>query len=390
MKKNKYLYTFSLSLLLVFLITIAAGAGSSSTVNIESIDSYYASPAINKHQTTYNLDFTGYGGIQNNGVDFDYLNQHLNESDKNDILSNLGNDGLILMGTGFQGGKFNYKNFNISAGLNEKGVIGISEDIIEVILKGNKLGQEYKFNDTRGDLAVYSDIGVGYSRSLPQLKNKLKAEKVQIGGTFHYLSGGFAKIKGEGSFNLNYEDTISGDGKVRAEYAETGTGYSFDLGLGVQRNDQLSWSTSLLNIGSIKGEDPRYYEYEYDPETDSFEETTDKPLSELKYNLPLTWKSGAKYNWKKNTKLFGSYSLSSYDSGYNDHQLAAGVKYNKFKFLPLKGGVTYSSLQGGLIFSAGVSLKLGIFKTDIGFSDIRALFEKGKNMSVSVNTGFSF
>ncbi len=387
---NKKLLVILISLF-ILIFSINFNIIAQSNIHSDYAHPYYNTPALNKADQKFEINFSGYGKIGNNAINSDYLNKHLSEEDKNEILSNIDTNGeLVILGDGKQNFNMKYKNFTFFTGLTEIALLGIPKDAIEILLKGNELGKEYNLEGTKGELALYTDTGLSYSFKNKSLAKQFNAEEVKLRGTVHYLRGGIAKLAGEGSFILNYEDTITGSGKIKAEYAEEASGYALDFRLNTKVNDKLSWSASISNIGTITADKASYYEYSYDPIEEKFKETTDQPLGNLKYNLPLTINFGTKYKWETNTNLIGGYSLTSYNSGYSDHKISGGIEYNRINFLPLSFGVTYSSLQGNLILSSGATLKLGFIQAKLTFSDLQALFNGSKSVSLGISTGFSF
>lgn len=387
---NKKLLVILISLLiLIFAINNISFANYK--INIESNNPYYNNPALSKADKNFEINFTGYGTIGNNAINSKYLNQYLDEKDKDEILSNIKDNGeLIILGEGKQNINIKYKNFTFFTGLTEVGLVSLPRDAIEILLKGNELEKEYSLKDTKGELAVYTDTGLSYSFKNNKLAKQFNSQEVRLGGSVNYLKGGIAKLAGEGSFILTYEDTISGSGKTKAEYAEQATGYALDLGLHTTVNEKLAWSASISNIGTLTADEASYYEYSYDPVEEKFQETTDQPLDNLKYSLPLKINFGTKYKWKANTNLIGSYSLTSYTTGYSDHKISGGIEYSKIKSLPVSFGATYSSLQGSIILSSGAALKLGPMYAKVTFSDLQALFNGSKSISLGMSTGFSF
>jgi hypothetical protein len=387
--KNKKILIISITLITLLLLSSTAILAKSN-IYIQGTEGYYNNPALNKADKTFEINLGGYGTFSNNGINSKYLNQHLDENDKDEILGNIDNGELILMGEGSQKINIKYNNLTIFTGLTESGVASIPKDAIEILLKGNELDREYSLEGTQGGLALYIDSGLSYSMQNKALAEQFNAEEVRLGATVHYLSGGIANLTGEGSFTLTYSDTISGSGKIKAEYAKEATGYAVDFGLNTFVNDKLAWGASIKNIGSLTADTATYYEYEYDPVEEKFVETKDQPLDSLKYRLPIEFNLGTKYRWTKHTSLIGSYSLTNYNSGYTDHKISGGIEYKRIKFLPVSLGVTYSSLQGNMILSSGAALNLGFMHAKITFSDLQALFNGSQSISLGLSSGFSF
>ena len=387
---NKKILILLLSIfILIFSINNITSANYN--INIESNSPYYSSSNLNKDGKNFEINFIGYGTVGNNSINSKYLSQHLDEENKDDILSNIENNGeLIVLGNGIQNINIRYKNLTFFTGIKEIGLASIPKDAIELLLKGNEIGKKYELEGTKAELALYNDTGFSYSFKNQKLANQFNSQEVRLIGTLHYLKGAIAKLNGEGSFTLNYKDTITGSGIIQAEYAKKATGYSLDFGLNTKVNDKLYWSFLISNIGAISTDKASYYEYSYDPEVNKFKETTDQKLDNLKYSLPMKINFGTKYRWKDNTNLIGSYSLTKYNTDHLDHRISGEIVYNKIKFLPVSIGATYSTLQNDLIFSSGVVLKLGSMHTKVIFSDLQSLFNGSKSVSLGISSRFSF
>jgi len=377
-------------LLIILLTSTFANVEASSNIYIEGMEAFKSNPALNTTDKKYEIGFKGYGFIGNNAIKSEYLNQYLDESKKEEILSNVGNDDLAIIGNGIQSMKFGYQNYGVFYGLEENGLATLSKDALELMLIGNEIGREYSFDGTKGELAVYTKGGISYSNSSSKLADRMDSRKVRLGFNLGLLSGAIAKYNGIGSITTNYQDTITGSGLVKVKYTEEGSGYVLDFGINTVKNKKISWGASISNIGSISSDSGRFYEYEYDPDAQEFKETKDQPLDKLVYSLPTKINFNTKYHWKKNTTLYNSYTITSYSSGYNDHRISGALEYNKLNYLPLSIGTTYSTLQNDLTFSAGASLKYKYLKVNAVFSDLKYIFDGSRSISLGISTSFSF
>ena len=75
---------------------------------------------------------------------------------------------------------------------------------------------------------------------------------------------------------------------------------------------------------------------------------------------------------------------------FNDINISLGAEYDQLKFLPLRLGMEYSTLQKDLKIRTGFGLHLGAWKTDIGISDVKGLFNKSQGLEFGISSGFSF
>jgi len=124
---------------------------------IEGTKAYYNNPALMKADNNIEINIYGQAAVANNAINIKYLNQHIDESKKTEILDNIGKKELILTGRGQQGFDIRYKNFTFFTGLSEAGLIAIPKDAIEIVLKGNEIGREYSLDGAVGAGAVYLD-----------------------------------------------------------------------------------------------------------------------------------------------------------------------------------------------------------------------------------------
>ena len=260
------------------------------------------------------------------------------------------------------------------------------------ILKGNEIGKTYKLDDTDLSAGIYGDTGVNFSYPVKKAAEEMEINKFKIGGSFHYLYGAIFKVEGEGETTLDYNETSS-EGNIRMEYAEEASGIAFDIGASFEIDDKLTVGTSIMNIGSLKGKDPRYSEMKLIQEGTEVttEESEDKPMEkDLIYKLPRKFKIGGRYDFRENIDLFADYTLTSYDIGTTDHTLAGAVEYKPVKMLPLRLGANYSTLQNSLALSGGMGLHLGPVHLDLGFSDLKSFFQNAKGVEAGLSVSLAF
>ena len=370
----------------------ASGLGHDFTT-IEGAAAIFSNPAfVNQRENRYILELDGQLSFWNNGLSSSYFNKYLKNKDKNNILDNIEDNGLVLNADGKQNLKIAVGSVGFFGGLKENAQGSISADIIEVILEGNEIGREYKLDGTDLSAGVYADTGLNFSYPIERAAERMDISDFKIGANLHYLYGGIVKINGKGKTTLDY-NTQQGEGYIEMKYAEEAVGYAFDLGALFEINDKTTVGASVMNLGYLKGKDPRYSKMEV--VIDGSEVTTkeiedQKMQGELVYKLPRKFKVGTSYKYRSNMDLFADYTLTNYDSGNNDHKLAGAVEYKPIKRFPLRFGVNYSTLQNSLSFSGGMGFYLGPVHLDLGFSDLKTLFQNAKGLEAGLSVSLLF
>lgn len=364
---------------------------------LEGTGALLSNPAlVNPADDSLTLELNGQVAIWNNGINSKYFNQYIDEADKDNILSNIDSDGLVLMGKGSQDIRLIIGSVGLFGGVKESGLGTISKDIVELVLKGNEIGEVYRLTGTDMSSAVYADTGVNFSLPVQSLADRMEIDGVKLGGTFHYLYGGIVKFTGEGEARLDY-DTNTADGSIEMKYTEESRGTAFDLGASFAIDDRLTVAASLMNLGSISSDNHTYSKMQFvvDEENEEMVETEEVAeeevvAEELKYSLPREFKIGTRYELNKKLDLYADYSHISYDLGKTEHRLAAATEFTPIGILPLRFGVSYSTLQKDLMLSGGMGVHLGPVQLDLGFSDISAFTQNAKSVEGGVSVKMAF
>ncbi|MFW5985905.1 MAG: DUF5723 family protein, partial [Halanaerobiales bacterium] len=199
-----------LSLILIFSLSMMANAGK--VVNIESIDSYNQNPALSGTDNEFTFQFMGYGQLMNNAIDSSHLHSEIKESDKDSVISSISDDGLVILGDGFQGAEFNFKVFSAATGLRQMGALTLDSDVIELFLVGNEVDREYDFSGTGGEFVALTDMSLGFSQAV-NTDGIEDVDSMKVGVKYHYLSGLLGLLEGDGSLTFESgSDPISGNG----------------------------------------------------------------------------------------------------------------------------------------------------------------------------------
>lgn len=384
-------------------------------VALDGFDGLYSNPAlVDINDRFFALEFNIAGEFWNNI----FMNDIISESDKDKLLRIVDKNGMLVGANGNLGGKMAIGPIAVFADGGTDSLFQLSDDFAELLLKGNETEGRYDLDGTNGGSAFYASSGINYSFKVNDnfleafRSDSFKIENMYLGFTYRYLKGGFAKYQADGGFELSYDEdgvpVISGnDGKAVVSYTDIddfssmATGHAFDLGIYADYDDRFSWGLSILNIGaSLETDSYREYEYGFEYkenedenyEWDFIEPDDDGVLyyktTEMK--LPLVIKMGGKMIYTDTLDLLANYTITNYsDDIYikklTDHRFSAAVEYSRLKFLPLRLGVNYSTLESDFDIAAGLGLYLGPLRLDAGISDLSGLFYKSKGVAGGLN-----
>src|SRR6056297_724206 len=234
---NKIKISILLSIIMILVVSGISSANSGQTIALGheftalgGSAAIFSNPAfVNERDERFILEANGQLSFWNNGINSKYFNKYLEDSDKDKILNNISSDGLVLIADGSQDLKLLVGPVGVFAGLKENAQGSISSDIIEVILEGNEIGQEYKLDGTDFSAGVYADTGVNFSYPIEKAAREMDINSFKIGGSFHYLYGAIYKANVTGNVDVDY-DSEEATGDLRLEYAEEAKGTAFDIG----------------------------------------------------------------------------------------------------------------------------------------------------------------
>jgi len=363
-------------------------------------DAFYGNPgAVNATSDRFTFEFGLAGSLWNNLL----VNEYIDEEMKDELLADV-EDGFLGGGESNTGLKVILGPVAISAEGRGVGLFDLSYDVAELLLKGNEIDKSYDLNGSIGSGAAYGDLGINFSISPESLKEKLDLKDLRIGLTYHHLTGAIFSLEGDGTTIITYDEegdpVVRGDGYFVAKYNEpdgindgTATGSAFDFGVYADLNDKYSLGFSVMNLGALTVDGIHEVRYEYNEVTEEFEEVGDSEVvkdEELKYKLPAIIRLGGKMNWTEDIDLFADYSYTSYNDGQKDHKFATATEMTWLKSLPLRTGISYSTLEKDFDWSAGIGLDLWVFEADLGVSDLMGLFNDSKEVEGALNLKIEF
>jgi len=396
---NHKLLSLILTLLLVVVFSMTGLAQSSGRnlglgddfVTITGPDAIYGNPAaVNLTPDRFTLELSGAAEGWNNLLTNDYIS----ESDKDDLL---GND-LLGGVNGNQGLKLILGPVALVTEVRQSALVNLPPDVVELLLSGNEIGKTYDLSGTDGSGAVYGAGALNFStRASDNVVNDWGFDNVHMGFTYQQLGGVIFKVDGTGETTIGYDaetgdPTANGNGQFKVKYNEENiaTGSALDLGVYAQVNDKYNIGLSMLNLGSLAVDGYHYQNYKYDTSDDVSETTEGDSDGELKWKLPATIRIGGQMNYSENIDIYADYSNTSYDGEQVNHKFATASELTWLNWLPLRSGLSYSTLQKQLKWSAGLGLYLGPIKTDLGVSNLLGLFNQSQGGQAALTTKIEF
>jgi hypothetical protein len=320
------------------------------------------------------------------------------ESDKKDILSLVGEDGLNVYGdvnSNVLGLAFGNFAFAIQGTGNV--FFTFPRLPIELFLYGNTdKDKVLRFKNVDG--SGYGAIKMSFAAAFP-IKFKKYFDLFGMGGNINYYRGFeyYEVNKGRGSFNTSSSE-IKSRVTFEGKRADGGSGISFDFGgTGIIKK---KWTVSLVlqNIYSK-------FNWNKNPEMflasvtvdsgdiarpeniNTVKQDTIVSIKEFSRTMPLVIHAAAAYAWGENwifttdlEKAFGN------EMGYSDKTMfSAGAQFNPIKIIPLRAGMTLGG-KWGFLFGLGFGIHAGIFQLDVSYSMHRAMwptFSRGNSFALS-------
>jgi len=406
---KKIIITF----LLIILLTIPVNAletpktvGFGNFSTFKGIDGIYVNPAtVNLDKNKFNFKMAVNGGFDNNLL----RNEYISEDIKDDLLESIENSGWVIQLKGKEGLNLTLGPVGIFSNMREEGNLKFNPDVAEIILAGNQTEAVYSLENSFGNGAVYNDTGINFSYKIPEnviksTNSNLQFSNVNIGLNYRFLTGAIFNMEASGDAEIGYtesgEPTFSGTGEFLLKHNDfeningienLATGSAFDIGVYGDYNKDISLGFSIMNLGSLSLDEYKYEKYKFDSEAEEVFDLVEEGIKkdEVKYKLPRKINIGGEYDWREDVTLLFNYTNISYNH-FNDNKISAGAEYNRFKYIPFRLGAEYSTLNDDLKLRTGLGIYLGTWKTEIGISDIKGLFNKSQGLEFGMSSGFSF
>ncbi|MCK8816267.1 hypothetical protein MWH28_02680 [Natroniella sulfidigena] len=388
------------SLFLIFLLSTTVAASSAKTIGlgnqfttVTGSDALSSNPgAVNVRDNFFSLELGATASLWNNLL----MNDYIDNADKEDLLENIEDDGLLFGTDVRSGGNLIVGPVGLVGDIKHDGLLRLNSDIAELLLQGNEIDREYEFDGSSGVGGVYGDVGLNLSLQAPQdLVDDWGIDDLYVGFTYHRLEGMIYQFEGQGSSKLTEDREFAGDGQFIVNYNDPdenlATGSAIDIGGYAILNDRYTIGFSTMNIGSLVVDGYTKAKYEYTDDEEWEEQDKIYKDEELVWQLPSTLRLGGKMDYTPNIDLLVDYAYTRYhESGYDDHKFSAATELTKLSFLPLRTGINYSTLQNDFQWAAGFGLHLGPLKADLGVSDLMGLFNESKGIEGGLTARIEF
>jgi len=349
--------------------------------------------------------FSFEAGLNNNSFvfsDYDkYNGEHLSESDKEEILNSIPEEGLSLEAfTGVEAFSFSFKNFAVNFSGSGDADLNFPKDPVELVLYGNALKSEVQLEDAQGE--SYALASASLACGYPILKRgKLK---LALGAGFHYLHGiAYAEILRAQGEALTTDTSLSAYGEVEMRTALGGKGFSADLGLAMGYGDRWTFGFSILRLCEEmnwnRETEKRIYSFEVEPlnaetiDDDSIATSEDTvfTIGDFSSRRPTLVKTGVAY---KTEKLVCSMDLTSAAEGgsvgRSGTNFGMGLEYRLIRWFPLRLGFSAGSYYG-TFSSCGFGFDFGLYNIDFALANFGSLFPTDtKGLGIALSNSMNF
>jgi len=249
----------------------------------------------------------------------------------------------------------------------------IDKDVVDLVLMGNEINQEFRFEDT--DAQGHGIAKATFSYAKPLITNKVY--RLSAGINTHYLHGiyGFDIASADGSIITE----VSGiNGSASAEYmtAKGGSGYAVDLGLCLQAPRGWTFGLAVQNVAGSMNWDTDIERHLWSATADSITILSD----DISDNVTTTETETVGQAWSENpagivragcSKMFGQFLCSADVSKYlvkrsgqqNTPELSLGCELGS-RFIQPRLGVAVGG-PASQRAAAGLGLNVGSAHLDV-------------------------
>lgn len=297
-----------------------------------------------------------------------YNGAYLSESDKQDILAKIPNDGLVLDFVATASAL----SFSVGAFALTTEVIGgangtLPKDPVELALMGNKIGEPVTAVGSGGLGWSAASIGISYGRKVWSLQGW----DISAGASLKYLRGlGYYSAEGVSAQAVALATGFKGSGGLTSIDAQGGNGYAVDLGFAVQGTHAqygLVFKNLLAAINWGRKLEKTVYSFQFenitvDNSNDSLwsSENHKVAIKSLRSRPPLEIEMGG-------SRKFGKLLTAvSYQQGFEktafvspNPRLALGGEYPVLGFADLRLGFAVGGVDG---MSAATGLGINVWR----------------------------
>jgi len=319
------------------------------------------------------IELVGLGAnISNNSFTLgeynDYTGAFLTDSDKNDILDGVPDEGLSIVADieasalSVSMGSFVFSTSGV--GLAD---VNLNKDIIDLLLNGNSFADTISLTGSHLDAVAYISAGLSYGRSI----YKAGTRQLAVGATIKYLRGlAIERIVELEGMAATYETGFAGNGSLIAQTATGGSGYALDVGAALRLNDNYTAGIRIKNFLSSlswnKETEEHGYIFSFDTMTvdnmeDDYVVSDDysKDIPGFSTNLPSVINLGI-------ARTSGSLLWAvDWEQGFrraagasSKPRISLGIEWWPIRLAPLRTGFsTGGNKSTALSFGSGINLK---------------------------------
>lgn len=343
-------------------------------------------------------------GLNNNSFvysDYDkYNGKHLTESDKEEILSSIPEEGVNLKAfTGAEALSFAYRYFAFNLSGWGDADLYLPKDPVELALYGNAVKNSVELDDAHGE--SYALASATLSGGLSLLANE-KLE-VAVGAGFHYLYGiAYGEILEAEGEAITTDTSLSAHGEIAMRTALGGQGYSADLGLAMRYKKRWTFGFSILrmleNVNWNRDTEKRIYWFDVEPlnaetiDDDSVATSDDTvfTIDDFSTRRPTLVRTGIAYRTEKLLCSMDLTSASKNGVGRSGTNFGMGVEYRLIRWFPVRLGFSAGSYYGNF-GSWGFGFDFGMFNLDFALANFGSLLPKDtKGLGVSLSNCMRF
>jgi len=332
-----------------------------------------------------------------------YSGRYLDDATKQKILNSIPNKGFSMgLDAGIGILELSFKNFAFSLRAFSGTKNRIPKDVFDLILFGNKLGEEYNYlENLRIETLSYGTLTLSYGRMV-----SFGETPISLGVGFRSMGGLFYGVVDEAKGSLDTRDTTHFDAFGDIKFKGGLGGYGFGLDFGILSELSNGWSFSLAVLNANRGMNWKIEAMEgalsfraeslsvinvITKELDTLVTSTSEidTLKSIRSALPSFLRIGVAGRLNPNILLVADIvnGLSNTPLSSTTPELCVGLEYSGIDFLTMRAGLALGG-QEGFIISYGFGSSIWGLHLDVGVQNIRGIFLWSKGGRMSLDVGY--
>lgn len=231
--------------------------GGAYSAMVQGAEAIFTNPAnlYLNHGKKFSMNILGIGAeLSNNSISHinyqRYVGDYLKPEDIDYLLGRIPPEGVNLRSDAkLQGFSVGYGPVAVGFRAFSSYYSLFSRELFELALKGNDLNRIYLFDPVKGDGLTIASAGLALGHSFNYENSVIR--NFGFGINLRYLYGlSYTKVTESSFYTQATYTTIKGNGEIKAEYAEGGTGYGVTVGSTVTLHSDFRLSVILENARS--------------------------------------------------------------------------------------------------------------------------------------------